>query len=78
MARIRTQLEAERHRVLLAAARAGVHLSPDRLTARLPQVRITPAERDLIAEYAQERGMGMSEYLRTCALAPPPMERGAD
>jgi hypothetical protein len=59
-------------RLSRVAARAGIRVRADlRLTARLPQVRITPEERDQIAEYAKEREMGMSEYLRTCALSPP-------
>jgi hypothetical protein len=76
VAQAQAQIDAELTRLNRIAARAGIRVRPDlRLTARLPQVRITPEERDLIAEYAQARGMGMSEYLRTCALSPPEMER---
>lgn len=69
------RVEAEWRRLNRVAARAGIRVRPDlRLTARLPQVRITPEERELILEYAKQREMGMSEYIRTCALSPPDVD----
>jgi hypothetical protein len=78
VAEAEARLEQELRRLNRVAARAGIRVRPDlRLTARLPQVRITPEERELISEYATARGMGMSEYIRTCALSPPPAEEAS-